>query len=204
MGDITTIKMNMNFFGAYSHEDNEGGIRLFDLSETPGCDTWTYGYHPPPCFPQNEKIAIGHCRYAEMWGGNVMHLEKLKPLLSKESVEWTERVQPYRGTRGVAFANEYVVANAWREGEEEEGSRLVVALSFVREMFDVVISVSGRSVGGGEVPVVRELGDVTPRKVVTVEYKEEEEGEVLEGGKVAIWTAGKKRTTVFVEFDLVV
>ena len=195
MGDITTIKMNMNFFGVYSHEDNEGGIRLFDLSETPGCDTWTYGYHPPPCFPQNEKIAIGHCRYAEMWGGNVMHLEKLKPLMSKESVEWTERVQPYRGTRGVVFANEYVVANAWRE---KNGRSLVVALSFVREMFDVVMSVSGRSVGGGE--VVRKLGDVTPRKVVTVEYKEEE---ILEGGKVVIWTAGKKRT-VFVEFDLVV
>lgn len=178
MGDFTTNGMLDGYFGVYSHQDGEGALRLFETSATPGCDTWTYGYHPPPCFPQNSNIAPGHCRYAEMWGGTVDHLEKLKPLAPKGRVVWTERVQPYRGTRGVCFANKNVVANVWREGLV--GGVAVVALSFTVEMKGVQISI-------GEQGDLRELGDVTPRKVVLVKYPERE---VLKGETVVVWAEG--------------
>jgi hypothetical protein len=195
MGDLTSNgiekednKTGQSFFGVYSHEDQEGGVRIFDVDATPGCDTWTYGFHPPSCFPQNNQIAIGHCSYAEMWGGTVNHLEKLKTLSPGETLMWSERVQPYHGTRGITFANSYFIANVWREhndyGEsgDENGSLAVVALSFNIEQQGITISI-GKS---GE---MKELGDVTPENVVLKYYNVLKKGDmiyVFKSGKVII------------------
>ena len=196
MGDLTSNGLEHGYFGVYSHSNSEdsntdnseeeeeeegrrrkldvGGLRLFNLTTTPGCDTWTYGYHPPSCFPQYKKIAVGHCRYAEMWGGTVTHLEKVKPLKPKENIHWNEFVLSYRGTRGVTFANNYFVANVWREKEKKEKNNVaVVALSFHQEMSGISVSVEGgyskSSGGGGVLSDLHYVGDVTPSKVVLVE-----------------------------------
>ena len=43
MGDITSDGLAEGFFGAYSHDKGEGGVRIFDPDTNPGLDTWTYG-----------------------------------------------------------------------------------------------------------------------------------------------------------------
>ena len=97
MGDFTSDGFFENseglstssFFGIFWRENNSGGIRIFDPNANPGLDTWTYGLEPPDrCVPQN--VNISRCSYAEMWGGTVKHLEKVKPLSPRDNLTWTE------------------------------------------------------------------------------------------------------------------
>ncbi len=163
MGDLTTNGLSEGFFGAYSHADDVGGLRLFDKGATPGCDTWTYGFHPPPCFPQNERIAPGDCRYAEMWGGTVKHLEVLRPLVSGRSIAWEERVAPFRGIGGLSWANRYFAANVV-ERTAGSGGNVVVAVAPLAEISGATVSVVCRR-SGKEVAEVA-VGDVTPAGAV--------------------------------------
>ena len=177
MGDLTTNGLENGYFGVYSHKDQEGAARIFETMQTPGCDTWSYGFHPPSCFPQNTNIS--NCRYAEMWGGTVTHLEKLRPLQPKKRIHWTEQVQPYRGTRGICFANKYVIANVWRDinGGGNDSAGATVALSFNVELLDTKILIGARG-------LLRELGDVSPRNVVYVT-----DTMVVKGSHIWIWNS---------------
>jgi hypothetical protein len=147
MGDFTANGFSnlsgtpSSFFGTFSHDDDEGGVRVFDAEATPGLDTWTYGFEPTDrCFPQNRQIS--RCSYAEMWGGTVRQLEKLKPLAPRANLSWSEHVAPFRGTQGLAFANKYFGANAYYE---DQALTIAVTVSPIRALPNVEIVLGNRS-----------------------------------------------------------
>lgn len=104
MGDFTAKNMTQGFFGTYSHDKDEGVVRVFDIEKTPGLDTWTYGFHPNHTVPMGSgKNSNG---YAEMWGGNVRNFPDERASLDANStVTWVEYVYPIHGTDGISCAN---------------------------------------------------------------------------------------------------
>lgn len=104
MGDFMAKNMTDGFFGAYSHDSNEGVVRVFDITKTPGLDTWTYGFHPNHTVPMGSgKNSNG---YAEMWGGNVRNFPDEKATLGvNQSVSWIESVYAFHQTSGISFSN---------------------------------------------------------------------------------------------------
>ncbi len=103
MGDLMADGLRHGFYSAYSHDAEEGIVRVFDKDKTPGVDIWTYGYHPA-LIPMGSGAA--NKGYAEMWGGtSKMYPDERKRLAPGDSIEWTEWMYPYQGTRGLTFAD---------------------------------------------------------------------------------------------------
>ena len=46
MGDLMADSLDAGFYGAYSHNEEEGVIRVFDPLLNPGVDMWTCGFNP--------------------------------------------------------------------------------------------------------------------------------------------------------------
>ena len=46
MGDLMADGLSAGFFSAYSHDAEEGVVRVFDPLKNPGVDMWTYAFHP--------------------------------------------------------------------------------------------------------------------------------------------------------------
>lgn len=109
MGDLMADGVAHGFYSAYSHDVQEGIVRIFDREKTPGVDVWTYGYRPT-------QIPMGsgapNQGYVEMWGGtSKIYPDERRPLSPGASIEWTEWMYPYHGTRGLTFADEDVAIN---------------------------------------------------------------------------------------------
>ena len=99
-GDFTADGLDHGYYGAYVPSLDEGTLRLFDASATPGLDTWTYGFHPPRgTVPMGSGAASKG--YAEMWGGNVKTFpDERAPIASGGRIGWTEWIVPYHGLGG--------------------------------------------------------------------------------------------------------
>ena len=109
MGDLMADGLKEGFYSAYSHDEEEGVVRVFDKEKTPGMDIWTYGYH-------TTRIPMGsgapNKGYAEMWGGtSKLYPDERHPLGPGASIHWTEWMYPYQDTRGLTFANRDLAVN---------------------------------------------------------------------------------------------
>ncbi len=106
MGDLMADGLREGFFGAYSHDEEEGVVRIFDKALNPGLDVWTYGYHPRP--PHHIPMGSGAPSrgYAEMWGGTSKTFpDEERPLAPGETIEWTEWMMPFQLTGGLTTAD---------------------------------------------------------------------------------------------------
>jgi len=108
-GDLMADGLNEGFYSAYSHDEEEGIVRVFDKEKNPGADIWTYGYH-------TTRIPMGsgapNKGYAEMWGGtSKLFPDERHPLEPDASIRWTEWMYPYQGTRGLTFADRDLAVN---------------------------------------------------------------------------------------------
>ena len=104
-GDLMADGIRHGFYSAYSHDEQEGMVRVFDKDKTPGVDIWTYGYHP-----REVPIPMGsgatNKGYAEMWGGtSKLYGDDLTPLAPGATIAWTEWMYPYQKTGGLTFAD---------------------------------------------------------------------------------------------------
>ena len=105
-GDLMAEKLEAGFYAAYSHDEEEGVVRVFDPEVNPGVDVWTYGYHPR----QGAAIPMGsrahNNGYAEIWGGTSrLFPDERRPLRPGGMIGWTEWMYPFQGTGGLTFAS---------------------------------------------------------------------------------------------------
>jgi hypothetical protein len=108
-GFLMADGLNEGFYSAYSHDEEEGVVRVFDKEKTPGGGVWTYGYYPT-------SIPMGsgapNKGYAEIWGStSKSKYDPEERLVPGEVVEWTEWMYPYQDTGGLSYANEDVALN---------------------------------------------------------------------------------------------
>lgn len=104
-GDLLACKLEHGFYSAFSHDENEGIIRVLPKDKNPGCNIWVWGVNPDPKtrqrFSGNEK-----CRgYVEMWGGITHGFDEYYHLNPDEKISWTEWMYPYHQTKGLHYAN---------------------------------------------------------------------------------------------------
>jgi len=105
-GDLMAGELRDGFFGAYSHDEQEGVVRVFDKDLNPGIDVWTYGYHPKP--PGQIPMGSGapNLGYVKMWGGTSKTFpDERRPLGPGKSIEWTEWMAPFHLTGGLTAAD---------------------------------------------------------------------------------------------------
>ncbi|MFC1525228.1 DUF5107 domain-containing protein [Candidatus Latescibacterota bacterium] len=143
MGDIMAEELTAGFYSAYSHDEEEGVVRIFDPVVTPGMDMWTYGYHP-------EGITMGSGApskgYAEMWGGTVRRFpHQRRPLAPGASLRWSEWMYAYQGTGGLSFASRDMAVHSRMDAE---GNVLRVSVCPSRRLKDAILEVrmDGRTV----------------------------------------------------------
>ena len=104
-GDLMAEKLEAGFYAAYSHDEEEGVVRVFDPEINPGVDAWTYGYHPRG----NAAIPMGsgayNNGYVEIWGGTSrLFPDERHPLGPGETIGWTEWIYPFQSTGGLTLA----------------------------------------------------------------------------------------------------
>jgi hypothetical protein len=109
MGGLMADGLSQGFYSAYSHDEEEGVVRVFDKEKTPGAKVWTYGYH-------TTKIPMGsgapNKGYVEMWGGTAkIYAVDRHPLKPGASVHWTDWMYPYQGTKGLTAADRDLAVN---------------------------------------------------------------------------------------------
>ena len=110
MGDLMADGLQGDWYGVYSHDAEEGAVRVFDRRKTPGIDAWTYGFDPKDVPMGSGKPNKG---YAEVWGGTVKTFpDETAPLGPKETLSWTEWIFPFHATGGLSFANAALAARA--------------------------------------------------------------------------------------------
>jgi hypothetical protein len=108
-GDLNAGALRAGYYSAYSHDEEEGIVRVFDKDKTPGVDVWTYGYH-------TKDIPMGsgapNKGYVEMWGGtSKVYGDELTPLAAGATFTWSEWMFPYRQTKGLTFADRDIALN---------------------------------------------------------------------------------------------
>lgn len=136
MGDIMADDLDAGFYGAYSHDEEEGVVRVFDPVTNPGMDMWTYGFHPT-------RIPMGsgapNKGYAEMWGGTVkLFPHERRPLAPGASLRWSEWMYAFQRTAGLTAANDVGALNC---DLGESGESLSVAFCPARTMRHAVVDV---------------------------------------------------------------
>jgi hypothetical protein len=181
MGDIMADGLRGGFYSAYSHDEAEGVVRVFDPLATPGVDVWTYGFHP-----QDIPMGSGapNKGYVEMWGGTVKtYPHERQPLAPGASLSWSEWMYPYQRTQGLTFANKDAALSC-RMGQG--GKTLRLALCPSRRLRRPVLEVraQGRT-------VYRESFEAAPDRPFATEVKagQAKAAEILvivreEGGEV--------------------
>jgi hypothetical protein len=111
-GDIMADGLKHGFYSAYSHDMQEGVVRVFDKEINPGVDIWTYGYHPRS--PHGIPMGSGkeNNGYVEIWGGtSKLYPDERHPISPGEVVEWKEWMYPYHKTGGLKYANKDISVN---------------------------------------------------------------------------------------------
>ena len=110
MGDLMVESLTAGFYGVYSHDADEGVVRVFDPLATPGLDVWSYGFHPDNIPTGSGKPNKG---YAEMWGGtSLLFPDELRPLAPRGTKAWTEWIYPIHRTAGADLATRYLALSA--------------------------------------------------------------------------------------------
>ena len=104
--DLLAWRLDFGFYSAFSHDQNEGIVRVFPQDINPGCNIWTFGFNPKPGISELFSGDSTHAGYVEMWGGITHGFDKYFPLEAGESISWTEWIYPYHKTEGLHFANE--------------------------------------------------------------------------------------------------
>ena len=105
IGDLLAWKLEHGFYSAFSHNENEGIVRVFPKDKNPGCNIWAWGINPGPetrkRFSGSEKC-LG---YVEMWGGITHGFDEYYRLDTNEVISWQEWMYPFHQTEGLHFAN---------------------------------------------------------------------------------------------------
>lgn len=136
MGDLMADGLSGGFFSAYSHDAEEGVVRVFDPLKNPGFDMWTYGFHPTDIPMGSGAPNKG---YAEMWGGTVATFpDEVRPLGPDASLTWTEWMYPYQKTGGLSFANQVLAANCQ---VSDSGDSLYLAVCPARPLQDASVEI---------------------------------------------------------------
>ena len=157
-GDIMADGLTAGYYSAYSHDAEEGVVRVFDPILNPGVDVWTYGFHPSG-IPMGSGLP--NKGYAEMWGGtSVLFPDETRPLAPGASLTWTEWMYNYLETEGVSAASQVGAMH----GRLNDGM-LDIALSPALEVPDAVIEVSV----AGRV-AIRDSVSLTPARTLHQSY----------------------------------
>lgn len=83
-------KINHGFYSVYSHDEEEGVVRIFDPRINPGVDIRTYDYRPK--VPKGIPMGSGteNKGYVEMWGGTSKYYPDERHTIGPgEMIEWT-------------------------------------------------------------------------------------------------------------------
>ena len=109
-GDLLAWNVEEGFYSAFSHEKNEGILRVFPIDINPGCNIWTFGFEPEVRRRINFSGSETHNGYVEMWGGITHGFNNYYSLGPGETLSWTEWMYPYINTGGLHYAdNEFAV-----------------------------------------------------------------------------------------------
>jgi hypothetical protein len=137
-GDLMADGIDYGFYGAYSHDVDEGVVRVFDKEMNPGVDIWTYGYKPRS--PRGIPMGSGkeNDGYVEMWGGtSKLYPDERRPIEPGETISWTEWMYALHGTGGLSYANEDVALCVNTENPDA-----VLGLFATRRLSDVHATVT--------------------------------------------------------------
>ncbi|MBI4664701.1 MAG: DUF5107 domain-containing protein [Verrucomicrobia bacterium] len=112
IGDLLAQQLTAGFYAAFSHEANEGVVRIFDPKDTPGMDIWTWGFPPPP-ERQREYSEVPNLGYVEMWGGTSRNFsdEARGALGAGMHRRWKEQMYAFHNTGGLTYANQDIALN---------------------------------------------------------------------------------------------
>jgi hypothetical protein len=105
IGDLLAGELEHGFYSAFSHNENEGIVRVFPKDKNPGCNIWAWGINPVSKtrrrFSGSEK-----CRgYVEMWGGVTHGFDKYYCLNPGDVISWKEWMYPFHQTKGLHYGN---------------------------------------------------------------------------------------------------
>jgi hypothetical protein len=105
IGDLLACELEHGFYSAFSHDEDEGIVRIFPMDKNPGCNIWAWGINPDPK-TRKRFSGNGKCRgYVEMWGGITHGFDEYYRLNPDEEKSWTEWMYPYHQTKGLHYAN---------------------------------------------------------------------------------------------------
>lgn len=105
-GDLLALDLEHGFYSAYSHEEEEGIVRVFPVNSNPGCNIWTFGFDPPLLTRRRFSGNEIHNGYVEMWGGITSGFKEYYPLEPGKSISWTEWMYPYINLKGLHYADD--------------------------------------------------------------------------------------------------
>jgi hypothetical protein len=118
-GDLLAWKLDEGYYSAFSHEHNEGIVRVFPLEINPGCNIWTWGINPSSRTRMRFSGNESHKGYVEMWGGITHGFDNYFSLAPGQSISWTEWMYPYSNTRGLHYANRDLAITFFRTGSND-------------------------------------------------------------------------------------
>lgn len=122
-GDLLACELEHGFYSAFSHEEDEGVVRVFPRDATPGCNIWAWGAAPGPA-TRKRFSGSESCRgYVEMWGGVTHGFDEYRRLEPGEGISWVEWMYPYHGTKGLHFANRDLAITFTRRPDGEHTVR---------------------------------------------------------------------------------
>jgi hypothetical protein len=127
IGDLLAWKLEHGFYAAFSHEVDEGIVRVFPKEICPGANIWAWGENPAPGLRKHYSGSETNLGYVEMWGGITPGFDKYHRLGAGESLSWTESMYPFIETKGLHFADEDFALAFSREKEREVTVRLCPA-----------------------------------------------------------------------------
>lgn len=155
IGDLLAERLSDGFYGAFSHDTNEGVVRVFDPNDTPGMDIWTWGFSPPP-ERQRGYSEVPNLGYVEMWGGTSHDFsdEARATLAPKAERRWKEWMFPFQKTGGLTFANRDVAVN-FKLDHDKKYADLAVFVTSPRQGL-------GLELQQGEVSLLRRKLNLSP------------------------------------------
>lgn len=129
-GDLLAEELGDDFFGAYSHEEGQGILRIADRTATPGMDIWSWGYPPPPERQREYTLSPGNLGYVEMWGGTATNFtDEARAILPPgQSRQWFEGFVPFRGAAVTHCTTNVIIAFSWNKRD----GRILLNLSPIR------------------------------------------------------------------------